>query len=335
LTSFYLGTGSKHPASTDHVQADYAYHKRKKTVARILNDRGHRTRNGSLFSDTTIQRLIEEETPTGTRRVNYTKSSGNKKPAILKDKQDWIYVDVPAIIDKSLFQECQSILLSQKSGKPKAKKVVQLFGGVTYCLCGSPMYVKQNSPKYVCTTCKKKISIDDLEAIFIEELNNFVFDDSALDTYLDEGRSNLQNKEREIATLEKEYSNLNSEMNKLYSLYQADGITISVFKEKNTPLQTRKSQIEKSLPLLESEVDLEKLQILNKETIKEGARDLSKSFTLLPFLKKRQIVESIIDRIVVGDGEVNISLLSLPQGDGKWATNHQGFIAVINWNRAG
>jgi hypothetical protein len=25
LTSFYLGTGSKHPASTDHVQADYAY----------------------------------------------------------------------------------------------------------------------------------------------------------------------------------------------------------------------------------------------------------------------------------------------------------------------
>ena len=127
-------------------------HRRKKTVAKILNDLGYRTRNDALFSDTTIGRLLRDSTAKGIREV------GGR------------IIEVEAIVLPEIWEQVSSIL---GVAKP-AKQAIQLFVGLIFCGCGGKMVVPSNSPKYVCVDCRHKIRTDDLETIYYSQLDDVV-----------------------------------------------------------------------------------------------------------------------------------------------------------------
>lgn len=125
-------------------------HKRKKTVAKLLNDTGYRTRNGSLFSDTTIDRLLRDTTAKGIKIINGREMT------------------IEPIVSEDIWQRANN-LLSLKQTKPP----VHLFAGFAFCDCGGKMLVPSNTEKYVCLECRHKINTEDLEAVFVSQLAKF------------------------------------------------------------------------------------------------------------------------------------------------------------------
>ncbi len=190
-------------------------HRRKKTVARLLNGMGHRTRNGSKFSDTTVARLLLDPTAKGVRRANYTKTSDSKKAWKLKPESEWVLHEVEPIVSEDLWRECATVLNGRAKGKRPTKKAVHLFAGVTFCECGGKMYVPSNSPKYVCYACRNKIPVDDLEAVYHEQIKNFFFSPEEIASHLERADATITEKAELLAVIEMERKKLATETDKL------------------------------------------------------------------------------------------------------------------------
>jgi site-specific DNA recombinase len=288
-------------------------HRRKKTVARLLNESGYRTRNGSKWSDTTVERLIRDPTARGLRRANYTRTTNNKKAWVLKDPSEWVLSPCEAIVSEEVWSRANALFDERrKTGKRPAKKAVQLFAGFTHCHCGQKMYVPSNTPKYVCYRCRNKIPTDDLEAVYHAQLQGFLLSPQDIERYLAQADETIRSKQEALGVLTKERETLLTEMDKITKAYLRDGIPQDGYGRHYRPLDERFKQIEDEIPALQGELDFLKIQLLSSDEVLAEARDLYARWPKLTAPEKRQIVESITEKIVVGTDEVEIHLCYVP-----------------------
>jgi site-specific DNA recombinase len=314
----------------------FAEHKRKKTVARLLNERGYRTRNGSTFSDTTVARLIQDPTAKGVHRANYTTTNDHTKSWDLKPESEWVYTSVEPIISEVLWDQGNAIMTASRERRPAARKTGHLFAGFAFCSCGQKMYVWSNSPKYVCVQCRNKIPVGDLEAVYREQLHHFLVSPEAICAHADAASEKLREREKLVATGEQELQRNLAEDDKLYALYLADGLSKEDFSRRHKPLAERRSRLEEELPRLQAEADSLRIDLLSREETIDEARDLTTRWANLAFEERRQIVEAITDRITIGREEIEIDLLHFASADSAdKATRPHGFMAAISKMRAG
>jgi site-specific DNA recombinase len=314
-------------------------HRRKKAVARILNERGYRTRSGGLFTDTTVTRLLQDPTAKGIRRVNYTRSLGDKKHWTKKPQADWVFHPVEAIVPAELWEQCNAIMESaERRARPPGKTAVQLFAGVVRCHCGQKMYVYSESPKYVCKKCRNRIGTEDLEAVFREQLKGFLLSPGDIAAHLGQADEALRVKEEALVSLRAEDGRVRSEMERVYRAYVSDELTVQGFGRQYRPLEERLNQLEAEVPKLQGEVDFLKVQALSKDEILAEAKDLEARWPQLSFEEKRQIIEAVVEVIRVGKDEVEIDLSYFPgppPSSEEKATPPQGFMAATISGRAG
>jgi site-specific DNA recombinase len=305
-------------------------HHRKKTVARHLNEAGHRTRNGSLFTDTTIERLIRDPTAKGVRRANYTKSLGEKKHWKFKPKEEWVFTPVEAILSPELWEQCNQILDERrKNGKRPARRPVHLFAGLAHCGCGNKMYVPSNTPKYVCYRCRNKIPVQDLEAVFHGQLKGFVFSPKEVAAYLAQADEKMQEQQALLGTLEEDRRKVRTEMDRVMRLYLDEKISADGFAREYGPLELRFKQLSEQVPEIQAALDFLKIRALSGEEILAEAKDLYSRWPDLTREEKRKIIETITEKITVGKDDVTIDLCYLPSSSEFMAERQRDLSAAV------
>ncbi|HTG36518.1 MAG TPA: recombinase family protein [Thermoanaerobaculia bacterium] len=286
-------------------------HRRIGKVVRLINEAGYRNRKGRPFPETSVARIIANPVAKGLHRSNYSRSDGVKR--LLKPEADWVWNTVEPVVSEELWNECNA-LLSESAAKVKrqGRPAVQLFSGVAVCECGMKMYVPSNTPKWVCKKCRNKIPIVDLEKVFQEKLRDFFLDPVQVADYLGQGDEALAEKEVLLETLVRERSRVSLEMDKLYRLYQADELSAKSFGERHRPLEERASQLDAEIPRLQGEIDFLTIQQLSAADFATEAGSLYVRWPELSFDERREIVERVVERIVVGSGEIEINLFYEP-----------------------
>jgi site-specific DNA recombinase len=292
----------------------YLEHGRMLTVARILNERGYRTRGGGKWTHTTVERLICDPSAKGLRRANYTKMKSDGKGWTLKPEAEWVTTEIEPIVPEELWNAANAILREKRAGKPRTpRRPVHLFAGLTFCHCGGRMYVPSNTPKYVCQECRNKVPQVDLERVFQEQLCQFALSPDEVASALHEADAELSGKRELLETLIREAERLKAEADQLYRLYLDGSLTSRGFGERNTPIEQRRVELAAEMPRLQGEIDFLTIQHLSQEEVVSEAEDLYRRWDDLAHEDRRGIVQAIVERVTVGRDEIEITLSCLPR----------------------
>jgi site-specific DNA recombinase len=291
--------------------------KRKKAVARYLNENGYRTQKNRLFSDTTIKQLLRDPTAKGERHLNRTKRTNDvKKKYVIKPASEQFIHPCPAIVSNEIWEQCNRILdaslIKNKKPGPRAK---HLLAGYVHCeSCSKKMYVFHNSklPTYRCAVCGNRIVVTDMEEIYHDQLKTFLLTEMSVSEYVKKTDSELQEREKLLSVILNERDQLNKKSDVLINMRVNGELTKELFLEKHRPIEEQLHQLGNQLPELQAEIDFLKIQNRSGDVILQDAKDLYEQWNKLELEQKRHIVETITEEIVVGKEDIRIHLKNLP-----------------------
>ncbi|MBI3818850.1 MAG: recombinase family protein [Planctomycetes bacterium] len=279
----------------------FVEHRRTKTVARLLNEKGYRTRTGNLWTDTQVRRLV---TATQSQRYAVPPEHGQTERNAS---------DAGVVVPDDLADRCRLLLSERTYGHRPTKKPTHLFSGVTFCGCGEKMYVLSGSSKYVCAACRRKIPERDLETIFCEQLRTIAIDRETIGRHVENVDETIAAREALVASLKSEESKLKAQADRLLTLgSQTEPLTASQAQHYKG-LHARLEAIGDQVPAIQGEIDVLKIRVDRKTG--EQIPSLHTSWAAMSFGDKRTIVEAVVERITIESGAVTFDLTELSSSE--------------------
>jgi site-specific DNA recombinase len=292
-----------------------------------LNRMSIPTREGkSWWSRVAVYRIVTNPMYTGhwyyNKHMNTRdKARSNGTIRVLRPRDQWVPVDVPAVIPQDTFEAAQRQLARNRELCSRNTKRQYLLSGLLVCgNCGYRLKARTTNGRiYYC--CKSKLG-DDRPKICSakntqgEILERVVWDNvSELLSQPELIINQVKNREKANPTahlevrLDKTYQALEKkkvEEDRMLDAYKIGAIDLQTLKRKMDEIKEEQRNLERERLNLEKELRKAQAQELNEEKLYQFCQSLPGTLANLSFEDKKQILREVVDRIVVDGNEVTI-----------------------------
>lgn len=289
-------------------------------TAERLNAMGLRTRNGAQFVNTGLKRLIDDPVYVGRKRANYAKSTGDGKHWTPKPETEWVYHDVPPIINQDQWDKIRSFRISRQAGcnmtaPPKESKY--LFGSVLWCQCGTKMYMyhalkASGEVVYRCRKCHRKVQETNIAAMMQEALEAVIIKPESLVPINQNHGEDPETLRSQGRTLIGEAEKLQKKKAALFDLATIDPIVKKELVEQLRDLVDRIESLHAEALRLGERADQIELAQAGYGPLLEQAAKLSDLWPSLAYDEQRRVINQMFERIECRDHETEFTAYWLP-----------------------
>lgn len=272
------------------------------TISKVLTEEGIPSPRGFAWGRSTVNRILKRQAYAGVHianRFSYTKVSAHKVACSERPQQEWIAIDMPAIISEEDFAQAQERLRNGKKFRRK-EDADCLVQGIAVCgVCGQPMHINASKPiRYLrCNSngyyssvkpCgARTIRIDVLDKVFWSLIKKVCSNKKTLAKYL---ASANKDKSPDISKLQKEKQSIVKEKATLIEWWHSGIVSENDVKSKLQILTAREKHLETEI----------------KATVKHKPKTLTAdeimetlSAPMETFFQRQQAVRSILRKVVL------------------------------------
>lgn len=277
------------------------------TIAKNLNDKGIKTKNGKFWVNTRIMDIIKNKVYLG---------------LIHSTKLDiWVEGKHDAIIDKDIYDRAQLIHTLKAPKVRKNDKVKNPFAGIARCGCCGRLMQRNAKANYgleylACyrnpnCTNHKHYRLDYIEKDVLTELKKALKDfNYFLDNSQEQLKEKRNSKDNEINLLTKELTTKETQIENACDLLEKGIYTIDLFKKRTEKLENEISLIKERLTEIKETPLDDDIKIKNAIPILEKVLD---KYDILEIKEKNLLLRSIIKTITIttidGVTDINVELM--------------------------
>lgn len=267
------------------------------TIAKTLNNKGIRTKNGSLWRDAQIYYLLTNPVYIGS--IQYGTKKWSEKRIILKGDHD-------PIISEEEFNTTQQLIAKRKNAlSPKALTSEYPFSGILYCArCGYPFFGGKQKRKagghvfYYRCAGRYNTGICDAPGISETKIEKALFDslEMIIEEIPDPPEPTDDDPKKEMERIEKEIEQIKKRRKKWQEAFAADVITLDELRERTKEDGEREKQLKEELLMISQRSPVAQI---SKEEFKQAIQDISRVWEHATRGEKKELLHSVFKRIVV------------------------------------